>query len=190
MLVTIRPRDFSFMNEQNLGILFGMLNELNIHANMIQTSALNLSICIDENLAKLNQLIDSLEQSFLIKYNIGLQLFTIRHYTEGIERQFIQGRKIFIEQRSRSTLQLVLGHDDASKWFSEIELGTTGIHNDTGTTLLPLGKEQQHSNPIDCWLLTVDYWPFAKKDLSREPFGKNSLNYISGKTANPRLILN
>lgn len=115
MLVTIRPRDFSFMNEQNLGILFGMLNELNIHANMIQTSALNLSICIDENLAKLNQLIDSLEQSFLIKYNIGLQLFTIRHYTEGIEGQFIQGRKIFIEQRSRSTLQLVLGHDDASK---------------------------------------------------------------------------
>ena len=115
MLVTIRPRDFSFMNEQNLGILFGMLNELNIHANMIQTSALNLPICIDENLAKLNQLIDSLEQSFLIKYNIGLQLFTIRHYTEGIERQFIQGRKIFIEQRSRSTLQLVLGHDDASK---------------------------------------------------------------------------
>lgn len=115
MLVTIRPRDFSFMNEQNLGILFGMLNELNIHANMIQTSALNLSICIDENLAKLNQLIDSLEQSFLIKYNIGLQLFTIRHYTEGIERQFIQGRKIFIEQRSRSTLHLVLGHDDASK---------------------------------------------------------------------------
>ena len=115
MLVTIRPRDFSFMNEQNLGILFGMLNELNIHANMIQTSALNLSICIDENLAKLNQLIDSLEQSFLIKYNIGLQLFTIRHYTEGIERQFIQGRKIFIEQRSRNTLQLVLGHDDASK---------------------------------------------------------------------------
>ena len=115
MLVTIRPRDFSFMNEQNLGILFGMLNELNIHANMIQTSALNLSICIDENLAKLNQLIDSLEQSFLIKYNIGLQLFTIRHYTEGIERQSIQGRKIFIEQRSRSTLQLVLGHDDASK---------------------------------------------------------------------------
>ena len=115
MLVTIRPRDFSFMNEQNLGILFGMLNELNIHANMIQTSALNLSICIDENLAKLNQLIDSLEQLFLIKYNIGLQLFTIRHYTEGIERQFIQGRKIFIEQRSRSTLQLVLGLDDASK---------------------------------------------------------------------------
>lgn len=108
MLVTIRPRDYSFMNEQNLGILFAMLNELNIHANMIQTSALDLSICIDENDRKLQQLIASLEQSFIIRYNIGLQLFTIRHYQPGIENEFIKGKKVFVEQRSRSTLQLVI----------------------------------------------------------------------------------
>lgn len=107
-LVTIRPRDYSFMNEQNLGILFAMLNELNIHANMIQTSALNLSICFDENEKKLQQLIASLEQSFIIRYNIGLQLFTIRHYQPGIEKDFIKGKQVFVEQRSRSTLQLVI----------------------------------------------------------------------------------
>ena len=107
-LVTIRPRDYSFMNEQNLGILFAMLNELNIHANMIQTSALNLSICFDENERKLTQLIASLEQSFIIRYNNGLQLFTIRHYKNGIEKEFIKGKEVFVEQRSRSTLQLVI----------------------------------------------------------------------------------
>ena len=107
-LVTIRPRDYSFMNEQNLGILFGMLNELNIHANMIQTSALNLSICFDENERKLTQLIAALEQSFIIRYNNGLQLFTIRHYKNGIEKDFIKGKEVFVEQRSRSTLQLVI----------------------------------------------------------------------------------
>ena len=107
-LVTIRPRDYSFMNEQNLGILFAMLNELNIHANMIQTSALNLSICFDENERKLTQLIASLEQSFIIRYNNGLQLFTIRHYKNGIEKEFIKDKQIFVEQRSRSTLQLVI----------------------------------------------------------------------------------
>ena len=107
-LVTIRPRDYSFMNEQNLGILFAMLNELNIHANMIQTSALNLSICFDENERKLQQLIASLEQSFIIRYNNGLQLFTIRHYKNGIEKEFIKGKQVFVEQRSRSTLQLVI----------------------------------------------------------------------------------
>lgn len=107
-LVTIRPRDYSFMNEQNLGILFAMLNELNIHANMIQTSALNLSICFDENERKLTQLIASLEQSFIIRYNNGLQLFTIRHYKPGIEKEFIKEKQVFVEQRSRSTLQLVI----------------------------------------------------------------------------------
>ena len=107
-LVTIRPRDYSFMNEQNLGILFAMLNELNIHANMIQTSALNLSICFDENERKLTQLIAALEQSFIIRYNNGLQLFTIRHYKNGIEKDFIKGKQVFVEQRSRSTLQLVI----------------------------------------------------------------------------------
>ena len=109
-LVTIRPRDYSFMNEQNLGILFAMLNELNIHANMIQTSALNLSICFDENERKLTQLIASLEQSFIIRYNNGLQLFTIRHYKNGIEKEFIKGKEVFVEQRSRSTLQLVISY--------------------------------------------------------------------------------
>lgn len=108
MLVTIRPRDYSFMNEQNLGILFAMLNELNIHANMIQTSALNLSICFDENERKLTRLIAELEQSFIIRYNNGLQLFTIRHYKNGIEKEFIKGKEVFVEQRSRSTLQLVI----------------------------------------------------------------------------------
>ena len=107
-LVTIRPRDYSFMNEQNLGILFAMLNELNIHTNMIQTSALNLSICFDENERKLTQLIAALEQSFIIRYNNGLQLFTIRHYKNGIEKDFIKGKQVFVEQRSRSTLQLVI----------------------------------------------------------------------------------
>lgn len=107
-LVTIRPRDYSFMNEQNLGILFAMLNELNIHANMIQTSALNLSICFDENERKLTQLIASLEQSFIIRYNNGLQLFTIRHYENGIEKEFIKGKQVYVEQRSRSTLQLII----------------------------------------------------------------------------------
>lgn len=107
VLVTIRPRDYSFMNEQNLGILFGMLNELNIHTNMIQTSALNLTVCFDENEHKLNALIAALEQSFEVRYNAGLQLFTIRHYKDGIEEKFIAGRKVFVEQRSRSMVQIV-----------------------------------------------------------------------------------
>lgn len=108
-LVSISPRDYSFMNEHNLQIIFKVCDELHIHANMIQTSALMLSFCFDHDDQKRDTLMESLNKDFSIKYNEGLQLFTIRHYQDGIEKDFIAGRKIYLEQRSRATSQFVIG---------------------------------------------------------------------------------
>lgn len=107
-LVSISPRDFSFMDEHNLKTIFSICVELNIHANMIQTSALMLSFCFDSDKAKLKQLMACLNDDFSIKYNDGLQLFTIRHYQDGLENDFIKGKKILVKQSSRSTMQFVL----------------------------------------------------------------------------------
>ena len=107
-LVSISPRDFSFMNEHNLQIIFATCDELHIHANMMQTSALMLSFCFDHNDTKCQSLIATLRDDFSIKYNDGLQLFTIRHYEEGLETDFIAGRKIYLEQRSRATAQFII----------------------------------------------------------------------------------
>ena len=107
-LMSITTRDYSFMNEHNRALIFNIMDELNIHANMTQISALVLSFCFDENEKKRIQLTEALSQAFKIKYNNGLQLFTIRHYQEGLEKEFIKDKKIYIEQRSRSTYQIVL----------------------------------------------------------------------------------
>lgn len=108
-LISISPRDYSFMNEHNLQIIFGICDSLNLHANMIQTSALMLSFCFDHDEEKLKSLIEALSQHFSIKYNEDLQLFTIRHYEENLENEFIAGRRIYLEQRSRATAQFVIG---------------------------------------------------------------------------------
>ena len=108
MLVSISPRDYSFMDERNLKTIFAVCADLNIHANMIQTSALMLSFCFDSDKTKLKQLMACLKEDFSIKYNDGLQLFTIRHYQDGLENDFIKGRKILVKQSSRSTIQFVL----------------------------------------------------------------------------------
>lgn len=108
-LISITARDYSFMNEHNRALIFNIMDELNLHANMTQISALVLSICIDENEKKRLQLTEALSQAFKIKYNDGLQLFTIRHYKEGLEKDFLKDKKIFVEQRSRSTYQIVVG---------------------------------------------------------------------------------
>ncbi len=107
-LVSISPRDYSFMDEHNLKTIFEVCADLNIHANMIQTSALMLSFCFDSDKTKLKQMMAYLKDGFSVKYNDGLQLFTIRHYHEGSESDFIAGKNVLIKQSSRSTMQFVL----------------------------------------------------------------------------------
>jgi len=107
-LVSISPRDYSFMDEHNLKTIFEVCADLNIHANMIQTSALMLSFCFDSDKTKLKQMMTYLKDGFSIKYNDGLQLFTIRHYHDGSEHDFIADKNVLIKQSSRSTMQFVL----------------------------------------------------------------------------------
>lgn len=109
-LVSISPRDYSFMNEHNLQLIFGACDEWGIHANVVQTSALMLSFCFDYDERKLKGLIGSLRETFQVKYNKGLTLFTIRHYDHSFTTgdQFLEGKKVYLKQSSRSTLQFVV----------------------------------------------------------------------------------
>ncbi len=108
MLCSVSPRDFSFMNEQSLHKLFGILAELHVHANLIQVSAISLSFCADYEAAKLSDLLLRLQESYRMKYNTGLELLTIRHYNDQLLNEMCKGRHILLEQRSRTTAQMVL----------------------------------------------------------------------------------
>ncbi|MCR5014582.1 MAG: aspartate kinase [Bacteroidales bacterium] len=110
-LVSITPRDYSFMDEHNMRQIFAACDDLNIHVNVIQTSALMLSFCFDHDDQKLKGLIAMLSETFRIKYNMGLTLFTIRHYDYSYTTgdQFLQGKDVYLEQSSRSTIQFVVG---------------------------------------------------------------------------------
>ena len=109
-LVSFSPRDYSFMNEKNLQLIFATCAEIGLHANMIQTSALMLSICFDHNQTTLSSLIEALSSAFSIKYNKDLILFSIRHYSTptATEETFLHDKHVLIKQSSRTTLQYVL----------------------------------------------------------------------------------
>lgn len=107
ILMSISARDFSFMNEHILHTLMGYFDRTRIHINVMQTSALSLSVCFDEDSEKLDSLIKNLEAKFFIRYNGGLTLFTIRHYNQKLA-DAISSHTALLEQRSRTTLQLVV----------------------------------------------------------------------------------
>lgn len=108
ILMSISARDFSFMNEHILHKLLGCFVETRIHINVMQTSALSLSVCFDEDNSKLEKLIQMLENEFSVRYNSQLTLFTIRHYSQKLADTITHKHTILLEQRSRTTLQIVV----------------------------------------------------------------------------------
>lgn len=108
ILLSILPRDYSFIAEDNLQVIFGILNELGIRVNLMQNSALSFSICIDNNPQRVGVLIERLKSMFRVRYNENLQLISIRYYTQEVIDSIVAGRPILLEQRSRSTEQIIV----------------------------------------------------------------------------------
>ena len=108
ILLSIYPRDYSFIAEDNLQVIFGLLNVLGIRVNLMQNSALSFSICVDNQPQLVERLIAKLNTMFRVRYNDNLQLVTIRYYTQEVIDRIVAGRRILLEQRSRLTEQLVV----------------------------------------------------------------------------------
>ncbi|HLN52420.1 MAG TPA: aspartate kinase [Lentimicrobium sp.] len=108
ILMSISPRDFSFIAEGNLHGIFGSLSQLGIHINMMQLSAISFSIVIDNISEKLESLLINLKEDYRIRYNSGLELITIRYYDQGTIDKIVGSRKVLLEQKSRTTVQLVV----------------------------------------------------------------------------------
>jgi len=74
----------------------------------MQNSAVSFSACFNYDKKKLNSLLEDLNKSFSVKYNSGLQLITIRHYNDHLIDEIERDNKIFLVQKSRVTVQLLV----------------------------------------------------------------------------------
>ena len=108
ILLSILPKDFSFIAEDNLHTIFGIFAQTGLKINLMQNSALSFSACLDHSDIVFEKLIPLLKKSFNVRYNTGLQLITIRYYNDDIIRSIVGRRKILLEQRSRTTVQILV----------------------------------------------------------------------------------
>lgn len=113
ILLSILPRDFSFIAEDNLQHIFEALSEVGVRVNLMQNSALSFSICVDDNPQLIPSLVERLGKLFRVRYNAGLQLITVRYYTSDVIENIVDGRRILLEQRSRLTAQIVVEEGEA-----------------------------------------------------------------------------
>lgn len=73
-LVTLRPKDFSFMEEERLQKIFSAFRRLNI--NLVQRSAVSLTVCVDDATETIRDVVAPLTDEFLTETTSGLSLET------------------------------------------------------------------------------------------------------------------
>jgi aspartate kinase len=111
VLISIQPKDFSFIAEDNLSDIFEIFSQHGVKINLMQLSAISFSVCCDDDELKIKALVEKLQGLFKILYNSGVELMTVRYYTQDILDTLTKNKIILLEQRSRFTVQMVMKND-------------------------------------------------------------------------------
>src|SRR6202012_51219 len=72
ILLSISAKDYSFISETHLSDIFRLFAKNHIKVNLMQTSALSFSVCIDWYEERFNRLLKDLNENYKVKYNQGL----------------------------------------------------------------------------------------------------------------------
>ncbi len=108
ILISISPKDFSFIAEDNLSEIFEHFSKNGVKINLMQNSAISFSVCADNHTGRINKILNALSDNYSIKYNEGLELLTIRHYDDKTIQQLRADKEVLVEQKSRHTARFVM----------------------------------------------------------------------------------
>lgn len=107
ILITLRAKDFSFVLEESLSHIFDIIHAHRLKVSLIQSSAITISVCVD-NTRYVADAIRALQQDYILTYNEGLSLLTIRGTTPEILEHESRGRTILLRQLTRRTARFVV----------------------------------------------------------------------------------
>lgn len=107
VLLTLLPRDFSFVMGDNLGRLLNTLQANKIKVNLVEASAVSIDVCVDDDRQRVEDILTELKSEYSALYNEGVEMLTVRHYNAGSVDKITRGREILLEQRTRSTVRFV-----------------------------------------------------------------------------------
>ena len=110
VLIRLSSIDFSFIVEENISYIFGLLHEYQMPVELIQNSAISFSVCVNNKYKRLEELVLVLRSRFKVEVKEQVDLFTIRHFdTKALASIRKNGKQILLEQRTEETSQFVMG---------------------------------------------------------------------------------
>ncbi|MFL9845025.1 aspartate kinase [Flavobacterium rhizosphaerae] len=107
LLVSLSSLDFSFIMEENISEIFGLLHKYKMKVSLIQNTAISFSVCVDDKFGNFDELKSILSKKFKVTYNEDVSLYTIRHFTDTSVDAVAKNKEVLVKQISRETLQIV-----------------------------------------------------------------------------------
>lgn len=107
-LFTFRVRDYTFVDEKSLARIFSTLHQYDININMMQSSAITISVCFDYKQSYIDALFEQLEGKFSLQYLTDLELITIKNYSAEYLEKYRPKAEIILEQRSRRNCRFLI----------------------------------------------------------------------------------
>lgn len=106
-LMHLHSQDFSFVGESPVSQLYQTFAQVKTRPNLIQTGAISVQLCLDDNSSKVDQLAAAAGSIFDVQVEKGLSLLTIRHFTPDLLNTMTAGKEIVLMQQTRETVQVL-----------------------------------------------------------------------------------
>jgi len=107
-LLQIATKDFSFVAEHHMSHLFSIIADLRLQVNLMQNSAINFNICVNDIDDKVDEFARRVADKFNVLIDRNLELITIRHVQPEVLERLRRGKLMLLEERHRGTVQLVV----------------------------------------------------------------------------------
>lgn len=81
-LLQISSRSFSFIVENDIADIFAILHQQQMKVNLLNNSAISLSLCIDDSLGDIQACINMLQKNYKVVHKKDVTLYTIRNFND------------------------------------------------------------------------------------------------------------
>jgi len=107
ILISILPKDLSFVMGENLADVFHLFSENGVKVNMVQAGAVSINVCADNEEPKIGRVLEKLRRDYTILFNEGAEMLTVRHHDGDSFQRITDGMEVLISQTTRNDLRIV-----------------------------------------------------------------------------------
>ena len=109
IMLQLSTRDLSFVVEENIAEIFGLLDRFRQKVNVLKNTAVSFIICITDQGKRSEECMDSLAKRFQVEGVRNLELLTIRHSTKGLYAEMTKDRVVHFNDHYGNTIQVIMG---------------------------------------------------------------------------------